>query len=274
MPPPRLQSLDDDVLRLILAATPDCEQYTFALLCRRTCALVREHRHGIVLHLPPGQLLNQKQIAAAFPRFHNSMLPPSLQSKLTHTGFHFDRKRCLPAILECYGGWKGMAERRRAVAERAQERIEKRKAAQAYRAGRLDAYIASSPRIAFSGLHDWRRSLAERRLAPPEADSVLNSFLGCGTAPPSIFQARSAMEAHERAQSRVLVRRTALVHELLKIKVENCGRRALFIDFCERGCLQEAPDVAQRLAREVHLAGSRRNGTLSTLHAGVAVTPA
>ena len=60
-----LQELDDDVLRLILAATPDCEQYTFALLCRRTCALVREHRHGIVLHLPPGQLLNQKQIAAA-----------------------------------------------------------------------------------------------------------------------------------------------------------------------------------------------------------------
>ena len=54
MPPPRLQLLDDDVLRLILAATPDCEQFTFALLCRRTCALVREHRHGTVLHLPPG----------------------------------------------------------------------------------------------------------------------------------------------------------------------------------------------------------------------------
>lgn len=252
-PPPVLFSLPDDVLQAIVQAFDEFELHRLARLSKAGRALVTAHRHGVVLDLPAG-LLHAKQIATVFPKFTNSVLPVHLRSTLTHTGFHFDLRRVLPAILEHYGGWEGMAERRRVVADRARKRDENRKAKQAYRIQRLDAFIAGSPRLAFSGLKDWRRSLHDRGLAPPEDNSDLRAFLGCGTAPPSIFVARSAMERHEREQAAAFVRRAALVDALLKLRVEHCGQDPLFVDFFQHGCLHEVTEVAQKIARSRYLA--------------------
>ena len=215
-------------------------------------AIVQAHRHGIVIHLPKGTI-NQKHLAKAFPMFRNSMLPLSLRAQPTRRGFVFDLKRCLPAILERYGGWQGLAKHEKAVAERAAAVAEKRKSAQAERTAYLSAHIASSSFLEATSLADWRRSLEARGMEPPEANEDLRAFLGPGLTAPSNSRARAAVNAHEQLQRAVGARRTRLVEELIKLGVEGCGKHYLFLDFCHHGDYSQAAVVARRLARETYL---------------------
>ena len=250
---PCLLRLPNDLFRHVASFLTDLEHGPFAASCTAALAVVRAHRHGVVLKLPPGPL-NTKQLAAVFPKFKNRLLPPPMQAKLTQNGFRFDLKQCLPAILDCYGGWKGLAERERAAAERSAGLLEKRRAAQAYRTARMDKFIAESRWFPHASLADWRRSLQERGLAPPEAHPVIDEFLALDGKPPSIFQARSAVQEHERTEEAFLARRSALINALLALRIEGVGEHDRFVAFCERGRLEEAASVAKEIATDCYLA--------------------
>ena len=166
MPPARLDDLNEDLLRLIVANTPDFEQRTLALLCKKTCTLVREHRHGAVLPLrsrrPP-----QRDFLHAFG-MTLSEISPHYTAPRDGSAKVYDLATCLPLALQIKGGWQGVKaaqEKQRETASRKRKREEMAAVERAARRRRVDVALRRAG--VATGLEEFEQDVGDVRRSMP-----------------------------------------------------------------------------------------------------------
>ena len=97
---------------------------SFAQAGTAACLLVRAHRCGVVLHLPPDRILNRKQLIAAFG-LKDKDVPCGSGGQRVGAQRLFSIYAALPAMLEAHGGWARIAAKRTQALEAQRRRSAK-----------------------------------------------------------------------------------------------------------------------------------------------------
>ena len=170
---PCLLRLPNDLFRHVASFLTDLEHGPFAASCTAALAVVRAHRHGVVLALrsrrPP-----QRDFVAAFAL--KIAEAAALYTAPREGGARiYDLKLCLPIVLRYHGGWAGVAAaraRQMQTAERKRKREEAAAAERAARRQRVEAALRCADVV--PSLDELEARLKGRRVDVP---SSLESYV-------------------------------------------------------------------------------------------------